>query len=222
MSAGGVGRAPQPRHQRGLSFCSFHEAWKNLAFPRLPTRFGIFQNPSGAEQNRDVQTTPAPHLPPGGSSPLPLSFSPALVEVMRSLPPLCCLLPAWTPTVRPGTCLIELAVNEASFHIPCFYFAALFSRFGETSLHQTSCRDGESVFFFCHLSMTMNEGCVSFLLPLLTPLGSFLCCFIFLPFFGSGGCSTGRGIDPSAPASAPASPLRLHRPRGSDKPHPQG
>lgn len=139
------------------------------------------------------------------------------------LPPLCCLLPAWTPTVRPGTCLIELAVNEASFHIPCFYFAALFSRFGETSLHQTSCRDGESVFFFfCHLSMTMNEGCVSFLLPLLTPLGSFLCCFIFLPFFGSGGCSTGRGIDPSAPASAPASPLRLHRPRGSDKPHPQG
>lgn len=44
----------------------------------------------------------------------------------------------------------------------------------------------------------------------------------FLPFFGSGGCSVGRGIDPSAPASAPASSLRLHRPRGSDKPHPQG
>lgn len=125
-------------------------------------------------------------------------------------------------TVHPGMCLIELAVNEASFHIPCFYFAALFSRFGETLLHQTSCRDGESVFFFCHLSVTMNEGCVSFLLPLLMPLGSFLCCFIFLPFFGSGGCSTGQGIDPSAPASAPASPLRLHRPRGSDKPHPQG
>lgn len=136
VSASGVGRAPQPRHQQGRSFCSFHEAWRNLAFPRLPTRFGIFQSPGGAEQRQD------------GSSPLPLSFSPALVEAMRSLQPLCCLLAARTPTVRTGTCLIELAVNETSFHIPCFYFAALFSRFRETLLHQTSCRDGESVLFF--------------------------------------------------------------------------